>query len=451
MEDTTQLHLDNSDSFDQGVIHRIVHSFYEKKEYPTVSGILEKVKEQCWFRGGRFCMWHVLRELGFSYKKRDGKQYIYEQRNIIQHRHAYLQTVRKLRQDNTHDLIDTDETWVNAHHTNEHIWVDSDGKGGWKVPSGKGQRLIVMHTGGVEGWVDGAGLVFKSKTNLADYHNKMNSEHYVEWLTEQPSVIILDNASYHNKQKDKPPTSNSRKDEIREWLDKHNIQYSDKDIKTTLLGLIKQHRPKPLYLTDKAIHEHGHLVLRLPVSHCELNPIELAWASVKDYVAKHNKHYNMGEVERLVPDSFEHTMSDMWRRFCRHVLDIENEYFEKDGLVEDVVEEMVICLGGDENDSDEEDEEGLMDDDDRQLICTALQQTTSTCEQSTPSISIPTCTTPTNRPSTSSDNTCTLRQQLMEQFDTQFLRDVLPLQMIPPEPHSTSPGQIPETSGSNDL
>jgi len=77
-------------------------------------------------------MWHVLWELGFSYKKQDGKQYIYKQRNIIEQRHAYIQTVRKRRQDNTHDLIYTDETWVNAHHTNEHIWVDSDGKGGGK-------------------------------------------------------------------------------------------------------------------------------------------------------------------------------------------------------------------------------------------------------------------------------------------------------------------------------
>ena len=36
-------------------------------------------------------------------------------------------------------------------------------------------------------------------------------------------------------------------------------------------------------------------------------------------------------------------------------------YFEKDGLVEEVLEEMVICLDGDEDDSDEEeDEEGLL-------------------------------------------------------------------------------------------
>ena len=39
----------------------------------------------------------------------------------------------------------------------------------------------------------------------------------------------------------------------------------------------------------------------------------------------------------------------MWRRFCRHVVDIENEYFGKNGLVENIVEEMVICLGRNEN------------------------------------------------------------------------------------------------------
>lgn len=46
-----------------------------------------------------------------------------------------------------------------------YIWVDSDGKGGCKVPSGKGQRLILLHAGVVEGWVEGAD--FRPKTKLA--------------------------------------------------------------------------------------------------------------------------------------------------------------------------------------------------------------------------------------------------------------------------------------------
>ena len=34
-------------------------------------------------------------------------------------------------------------------------------------------------------------------------------------------------------------------------------------------------RPEQVYQTDDIAHASGHLVLRLPVRHCELNPIEL--------------------------------------------------------------------------------------------------------------------------------------------------------------------------------
>ena len=65
-------------------------------------------------------------------------------------------------------------------------------------------------------------------------------------------MIILDNASYNYKQKDKAPTSKSRKDDIKQRRDIHNVQCSDKDIKMTLLDLVKQYR---LCVTDEAIHE----------------------------------------------------------------------------------------------------------------------------------------------------------------------------------------------------
>ena len=74
------------------------------------------------------------------------------------------------------------------------------------MPSGKGQRLIVLHAGSAEGWVPGADLMLRSKTNSADYHDKMNSEHFMEWFMKQllpnipdNAVIVVDNATYHNK------------------------------------------------------------------------------------------------------------------------------------------------------------------------------------------------------------------------------------------------------------
>ena len=72
------------------------------------------------------------------------------------------------------------------------------------------------------------------------------------------------------------------------------------------------------------------------MAHCELSPFELAWAAVKGHVAKH-KHFTMTEVRQLTNEGFQYTTTDMWRAFCRHVTDFENEYLEKDGLVEDLI------------------------------------------------------------------------------------------------------------------
>ena len=407
----------NPDSFDKAALRQIVHSFYNRREYPTLTGVWREAKEKGVFSAGRFCLWRCLKEMGFVYKKRDTKRYIYEQKNIIEQRHAYLYKIREYRHENR-PIIYTDETWVNAHHTKDYIWVDCDGKGGWKVPSGKGQRLIVLHAGGVEGWVEGADLVFKSKTNSADYHDEMNNQHFMEWLTQQllpnippNSVIVLDNATYHNKLKDKPPTTANKRDDIKDWLRQHGIHFEDHEIKRTLLEKVRQNRPEPLYLTDEAARDKGHTVLHLPVAHCELNPIELAWASVKGYVARHNKKYNMTEIQRLTPEGFTHTTTDMWRGFCRHVVDVENDYFEKDGLVEDLVDEFVVEFGEDD-DCGSDDEEELMDDEDRRLIDIAIRQTTTDTVTPTPTI----CTDP-RRDLTS----------ILENLDPDFCESVLPL------------------------
>jgi hypothetical protein len=41
-------------------------------------------------------------------------------------------------------------------------------------------------------------------------------------------------------------------------------------------------------------------ILRTPVRHCELNPIELIWAQVKGFVAENNTTFRLKDVEKLV-------------------------------------------------------------------------------------------------------------------------------------------------------
>jgi hypothetical protein len=79
----------------------------------------------------------------------------------------------------------------------------------------KGERLIILHVGVRHGLIPNALIIFKSTQKTGDYHNEMNVENCIRWLKEKlipnlepNSVLMIDNAPYHNMQKDKAPTSN---------------------------------------------------------------------------------------------------------------------------------------------------------------------------------------------------------------------------------------------------
>jgi len=58
------------------------------------------------------------------------------------------------------------------------------------------------------------------------------------------SVIVVDNASCHNLQLNRHPTSNARKGEMLFWLDQRGIWYSSDMTKAELYDLIKMHKPQ---------------------------------------------------------------------------------------------------------------------------------------------------------------------------------------------------------------
>lgn len=65
------------------------------------------------------------------------------------------------------------------------------------------------------------------------------------------SVIGIDNASIH-------PTSQSRKQDIKNWLDYHSIHYSDDIFAPELYKLVLQHNPKFIpYKLDGIVNKHG--------------------------------------------------------------------------------------------------------------------------------------------------------------------------------------------------
>lgn len=82
-----------------------------------------------------------------------------------------------------------------------------------------------MHAGTQDGFIDGAFLSFRSSNDKEDYHGEMNYNIFTKWVEEKlipnlpkNSVVVIDNASYHNALEERLPTMSSRKDEIIDFL-----------------------------------------------------------------------------------------------------------------------------------------------------------------------------------------------------------------------------------------
>ena len=92
-------------------------------------------------------------------------------------------------------VVYLDETWANARDSVEKMWVEDDPVvsggtiGGVCKPSGKGNRLIILHAGGENGWVNSADLVFQSKKVTGDYHDEMTAAYFEEWFHDSFCLI----------------------------------------------------------------------------------------------------------------------------------------------------------------------------------------------------------------------------------------------------------------------
>ena len=92
------------------------------------------------------------------------------------------------------------------------------------------------------------------------------------------SVIVIDNASIHNKRAPGTPKASTYKADMQQWLIEQNIDFPQNALKAELWDIIKEHlKTCPEYAIDEMIkNERPDITLeRLPPYHCELNAIEL--------------------------------------------------------------------------------------------------------------------------------------------------------------------------------
>lgn len=227
----------------------------------------------------------------------------------------------------------------------------------YKKKLSKGMRVIIVHAGGCEGFIPNASLVYKANSTSGDYHDNMNLENYKKWLATkllpnlpENSVIVVDNASYHNALSERVPNSNSNMHAMRTWLAEKNIPFEETMKKIELYDLILQNKDRfKRYVIDELIRSNGFEILQLPPYHPELNPIEKIWGILKNYVANKNVEQNLSSIMALINERLEMIDQTIWANTCRHIEDIEKQYSQ----FFDMDNEFIIYVN--DSDSDESD------------------------------------------------------------------------------------------------
>ena len=100
----------------------------------------------------------IFKKISFRFRKRSRRSLLIERNDLIKWRHRYLRSIKKYREE-SRSIFYLDETWTFAGITTPKAWVDTNintskeaflsgfGQGCLQDPSGKGERLIVLHVG----------------------------------------------------------------------------------------------------------------------------------------------------------------------------------------------------------------------------------------------------------------------------------------------------------------
>uniref|UniRef100_A0A8R1I5R5 Uncharacterized protein n=1 Tax=Caenorhabditis japonica TaxID=281687 RepID=A0A8R1I5R5_CAEJA len=57
----------------------------------------------------------------------------------------------------------------------------------------------------------------------------------------RPPCLLTDNAPYHNRTREKPPTGTTRKDDVQKWLEKYGVPFSPYSTRQELLEVLKEY------------------------------------------------------------------------------------------------------------------------------------------------------------------------------------------------------------------
>ena len=300
----------------------------------------------------------------------------------IKKRIKYLNQLLELEKLGFTHRIYLDESYVHQNHSLNKGWFFSDIQRAIYKKTGRGKRIAMVAAVGSEGWVpmksEGLEEALKTKNSeglfesgsilywevSSEKNNKLSnasqgssqnldsqkdsqkikkskkSENkrgnldtsiFIKYFEEnilnnlkQPTIIILDNASYHVSY-EFHLTKKTTREEIAAYLDQRKIRYNH------LLSKDELRQFALPYAREKTIVETiaekcGHKVLYTPPYHPELSSIEYLWAQVKMLVAAHAAFDIKIICSKILPMAFASIKKIEVQKVFEHVRNVENMY-----------------------------------------------------------------------------------------------------------------------------
>jgi hypothetical protein len=179
--------------------------------------------------------------MGFRYKKNNNRKALCELSNVVSKRWHFLREyLKNQKEEVSRQVVFLDETWIFANGTSsKSTWQDDSKHSYSNTKASDGKRYIILHAGNNEGFISNCSLIFSSTKKTDDYHGNMDADIFENWFEEQllksldkPSLIILDNASYHTTAEEKFPTNSWKMEDLKEWFSKENINHESLFLKS---------------------------------------------------------------------------------------------------------------------------------------------------------------------------------------------------------------------------
>ncbi|KAG7371863.1 DDE superfamily endonuclease [Nitzschia inconspicua] len=273
--------------------------------------------------------------LGFVRGGRSGN--LVQKKSVLLQKEHYLRAFIANREASAEDRLREvylGESYIHEHYhrNDDSLWDPNDDQDiQYSKAPAKGKRYffaaaiqgpdprVVQHDGLAKerkaGLVPNTLWVFRPQNrgaNTGDYHKVFDGENFVNWWKtqllpnlHQPSLIMMDNASYHKVKSAAPKLGKMKKQEIKEWLQGKGVPLQDNMTALALRECARKYIKESIPMDCvKAAEEMGHKVLFTPPYHSDLHPIELVWALVKGNVGRqYNKNTTMKLVyERLIAE-----------------------------------------------------------------------------------------------------------------------------------------------------